>query len=72
MNDDFKKRLRAYDNAYKKLNYKQYAIRLNKDKDADIIHILDTVPDKTNYIRELIRNSSINSADYTDSQETQK
>ena len=49
-----KDKLKEYDNAYKKLNYKQYAIRLNKVKDKKIIKYLDKQEDKTNYIKSLI------------------
>lgn len=50
-------RLRAqnkYDEVHKD-EYKNYHIKLNKKADAEIIFRLDTVPNRTEYIRELIR-----------------
>lgn len=49
-------RLRAqskYDEAHKD-NYKHYHFKFNKKDDAEIIFRLDTVPKRTDYIRELI------------------
>jgi len=34
---------------------KQYVFRLRRGADADVIDRLDSVPEKTNYVRELVR-----------------
>lgn len=34
---------------------KQYIIRLRKDTDADVIAMLDSVENRTGYIRQLVR-----------------
>lgn len=34
---------------------KQYIIRLRKDTDADVIAMLDSVENRTEYIRQLVR-----------------
>lgn len=44
-----------YSNKYNKENTKTVLIRLNKKTDADIIKILETIPNKQGYIKELIR-----------------
>ena len=40
---------------YDKENTKQIALRLNKKTDADVLEMLEHVPSKQGYIKELIR-----------------
>ena len=40
---------------YDSLRTKQYVMRLRIGADADVIEKLDSVPSKTEYIRELVR-----------------
>lgn len=40
---------------YSRKNTKRYAIELNLKTDSDIIKILDSVPNKQGYIKELIK-----------------
>lgn len=40
---------------YSRKNTKRYAIELNLKTDRDIIKILDSVPNKQGYIKELIK-----------------
>ena len=50
-------RLRAqikYDEAHKD-DFKRYSLKFNKKADAEIIFRLETIPNKMEYIRELIR-----------------
>jgi len=35
--------------------YKVVLLRLNKKTDADVIEVLDNVPNKTSYVKELVR-----------------
>lgn len=55
MKETTRQKIREYDNQYKKDNYKNYNVRVNKKTDADIIEYLSTIADKTNYIKSLIR-----------------
>lgn len=50
-----KKRERAYQAEYNRQHYKSVLLKLSLAKDTDLIEKLDGVPDKTNYIKELIR-----------------
>lgn len=43
-----------YINEWKKANNKQYAFRFNKVTDKEIIELLDSQEDKTDFIRNLI------------------
>ena len=47
-----------YINQYKKDHYKRISLQLNVESDADIIAILDNVPNKNEYIKNLIRKAS--------------
>lgn len=40
---------------YSRNNTKRYAIELNLKTDSDVIKILDSVPNKQGYIKELIK-----------------
>ena len=40
---------------YQKANTKSYGFMLNKKYDAELIEKLDSVPNKTDYIRQLIK-----------------
>ena len=42
-------------NKYDKENTKSVLLKLNKKTDADIIELLDAVPSKMGYIKDLIR-----------------
>lgn len=44
-----------YQQKFAKETYKTYAIRFSKTKDKDIIDKLDSEPNKTDFIRGLIR-----------------
>lgn len=44
-----------YDLEYKKNKLKQFTFTLNKEYDADIIEFLDILPNKTQFVKELIR-----------------
>lgn len=44
---------KKYDEAHKD-DYKSYHLKFNKKQDAELIFRLDTVPNKVDYIRELI------------------
>ena len=44
-----------YDLDYKNRNLKQFTFTLNKKYDADIIEFLDILPNKTQFVKELIR-----------------
>ena len=44
---------KKYDAAHKD-DYKKYILKFNKKKDSGVIFRLDTVPNKIDYIRELI------------------
>lgn len=50
-----KKAKRAVQSAYKKRAYKMYAIRYHVKNDADVISRLESVDNKADYIRRLIR-----------------
>lgn len=56
-NDAAKRAMRRY---AKKT--KQFIIRLRRDTDADVIAALQGVPNKTEYIRELIRKDVLKTA----------
>lgn len=49
---DAQKRAKA---KYDRLRTKQYVMRLRIGADADVIEKLDSVPSKTEFIRELVR-----------------
>ena len=40
---------------YKKANYKDFTLHLNKNTEDDIIQKLDSVPNKQGYVKGLIR-----------------
>ena len=40
---------------YQKENTKSYSMQLSKKYDMDIITLLDSIPNKTQYIKDLIR-----------------
>lgn len=46
---------KKYDLEYKNANLKQFTFTLNKEYDADIIEFLDILPNKTHFVKELIR-----------------
>ena len=43
-----------YLNRYTKEHYKHYTIRIHLEKEAEIINHLDQMPNKTDYIKNLI------------------
>ena len=49
------RKTRDYQNAYKKEHYKMVTFKFNKQNDADIIEKIDSVENKLDYIRELVR-----------------
>lgn len=46
---------KKYDLEYKNANLKQFTFTLNKEYDADIIEFLGILPNKTQFVKELIR-----------------
>lgn len=44
-----------YINDYKKVHYRRFLIQLHKEKDADVIQKLEEVPNKSAYVKDLIR-----------------
>lgn len=52
------KRKQAYVKKYQKEAYINISFKLRKDSDQDIINILNGVPSKSLFIKELIRKSS--------------
>lgn len=46
-----------YWNEYHKAKMKRFELAFSKESDADIIKVLEEVPNRTDYIRELIRES---------------
>lgn len=54
----YKENKRKYTLAYQKANYVSVVFHLRKDTDQDILTKLDNVPNKSDYIRELIRKDS--------------
>ena len=48
-------KLNAYNQDYKKKHYKAFAVHINIDSCADVIQKLESVPNKTDYIVQLIR-----------------
>ena len=51
-------------NAWSKTNTKGFYIKLNKEKDSDIIEILDAMTNKQGMIKELIRVNAGNLDEY--------
>ena len=51
------KRKQAYVKRYQKQTYVNISFKLRKDTDKDVINILNGVPSKSVFIRDLIRNS---------------
>lgn len=45
----------AYKTAWDRENTRQYKLKLNKNTDADLIAWLDSIENRQNYIKELIR-----------------
>lgn len=45
---------REYDNQYIRENYRKYQIRFSYKNDEDVISKLDSVPNKIDYIRQLV------------------
>ena len=52
---EYKERKKAYIKDFHKKNYKTLVIQLNIRYDSDIIEILDKQPDKSKFIKKLIR-----------------
>lgn len=48
------KKRKKYLDYYQKDNYQTYCIRFNLNNDKEIIKKLETIPNKTEYIRKLI------------------
>lgn len=46
---------KKYNLEYKNANLKQFTFSLNKEYDADIIEFLGILPNKTQFVKELIR-----------------
>lgn len=46
----------AYIDQYKREHYKSVAFRVNKETEKDILQKLDSVENKADYIKQLIRN----------------
>ena len=55
MTEEYKKRKQAYIVKYQKENYTNVSFKLRTVEDKDIIEILNTVPNKSEYIKKLIR-----------------
>ncbi len=53
-----KQEANEYWNAYHKEKMKRYELSLNRETDADVIEKLESVPNRTDYIRNLIRSQS--------------
>ncbi len=53
-----KQEANEYWNAYHKEKMKRYELALSREADADIIAVLESVPNRTEYIRNLIRSQS--------------
>ena len=54
-NDEQRKRWNAYNSAYSHRNYKTITIKLNKEKDKDIIDFFDEHGSSTEAIRKMVR-----------------
>ena len=50
------KNKKVYNREYNKLNCKQFKVTLNKKTDDDVIRFLEKQPNKSMYIKNLIRN----------------
>lgn len=46
---------REYENEYKKTHYKKYTLRFSIDSDQDVIEEFESVSNKQDYIRNLVR-----------------
>lgn len=49
-----------YDNKFHEEHYSRQYIRFNNEKDADVIEKLNSVPNKADYIRQLVRKDIAN------------
>lgn len=46
---------KAWQKAYDKEHFRQFTVSLRKDSDADLIEKLDSVPNRSHYLRDLVR-----------------
>ena len=53
--EEYEKRKREYIKRYQKKNYVNISFKVRIDEDHDIIEKLDSVPNKSEYIKDLIR-----------------
>lgn len=53
--EEYKKRKLAYISSYQKKNYKHISFKVRCKEDMDIIEYLNTVPNKSELIKQLIR-----------------
>lgn len=53
--EEYKKRQREYIKRYQKMTYVSISFKVRIDEDHDIIEKLNSVPNKSEYIKDLIR-----------------
>ena len=57
MTEEYKKKKMAYIAKYQREFYSTYSFKIRTKEDRDIIEILDSVPNKSEFIKKLIRDS---------------